>query len=192
MSPLRLNDDDDCVTSHSSMAELVLHLPEIEAAGSKKYSFALTVEWLAEQLAQTEFRAPKLARLELEAKSIGDDVVVSAVLSVTLVVPCARCNDDLDMPLELSFAHMLSARPQVGAVPEELELTPEDLDREYFSGDRIVLDILVRDQMLLAVPMRPLHDDGDCDPEIMARLGSPREGSDRRPSPFAALLKEKK
>src|SRR4030065_464925 len=68
---------------------------------------------------------------------------------------------DYSFPLTASWLHRplagLAARAR-GLRPEadELELTPEDLDREFFTGDRIVLDDLVREQLILEAPMQPL------------------------------------
>ena len=42
------------------------------------------------------------------------------------------------------------------ATVEELELTPEDLNRVVYVGDSIILDDFVRDQVLLEVPMQSL------------------------------------
>jgi uncharacterized protein len=59
------------------------------------------------------------------------------------------------LPVEHEFDIVLTPKPsEAGASTEELR--PEDLGLSYYSGDEINLDPLVREQVLLALPTRPL------------------------------------
>jgi uncharacterized protein len=68
---------------------------------------------------------------------------------------CSRCLKEFSLPVAHEFEIVLSPKPaQAGAATEELR--PEDLGLSYYSGDEINLEPLVREQMLLALPTRPL------------------------------------
>lgn len=171
------------------MARFTLHVADIEAKGRRDYHFAVPAEWLAEALADTELRPAtgEPGELSVSAKKLGDDVYLDGHLRAAVRLPCARCGEDMTLAIDLPLQQFLSPRPDTPSpMPEELELTPEDLDRDYYAGETIELDALVREQILLEVPMRPAHE-GGCDPEVEKILASSSE-SPKKESPFAALL----
>lgn len=178
------------------MATLILRIAEIESKGRIEARFPLTRAWLEEALAETELTVPhdgasekaggdEVGVAEVVAHMAGQDVVVQGQLNVALEVPCARCNEPLALALDVAFTQLSSPRPDRHELPEELELTPDDLDRDYFSGDELALDAMVREALLLEVPMRPLHDEADCDPAVVAALA---DAAARRPKGALAGL----
>lgn len=168
------------------MAEFKLSVAEIESLGRKEYSFAVGVEWLGAALADTDFRSgDEAGALEISGELVGEDILVRGSLVTSIVVPCSRCNEPLEHRVEEALTHVLTRTPET-RFPEELELNADDLDRDVFKGDFIELDELVREHILLSVPMQPTHDEGGCDPEVMKHLSKPGEGSKRK-SPLAAL-----
>ncbi|MCB9619299.1 MAG: DUF177 domain-containing protein [Sandaracinus sp.] len=178
------------------MAHLVLHLPEIESQGRKSYDLALTRAWLAEAFADTDLTIPDDAgenagRLVVDAQKAGDDVVLQGTLDAVVMTPCARCNAPVKLEVSMPFVHHLTPRPDHHELPEELELTPEDLELEHYGGDEIALDALVREAILLELPMRPLHPEGECDPEVEAALKAASEKAASGPLAGLAALKDK-
>ncbi|MCB9597484.1 MAG: DUF177 domain-containing protein [Sandaracinaceae bacterium] len=117
-------------------------------------------EWLASVLEGTGVGAHADApegHLTVKAQTQGVDVLVYGRVSSTLVTECSRCLEDAVIPVDTEIACLLTARgADLRPVPDELELTPEDLDRDFFTGDRIVLDDAVRENLLLEVPIQPL------------------------------------
>lgn len=180
----------------STMPELVLHLPEIEAQGRKSYDLTLSRAWLTSAFEGTDLSVPEDApepagRLVLDAQKAGDDVVLQGSLSAALRTPCARCNGPMRLDVAAPFVQHLTPRPAAGELPEELELTPEDLELEHYAGDEIALDALVREAILLEVPMRPLHPEGGCDPEVETILAESERRSAQGPLAGLASLKDK-
>lgn len=178
------------------MAHLVLHLPEIEAQGRKTYDLPLTRAWLTGAFEDTELGVPDDAseppgRLVIEAQKAGDDVVLQGELSAALLTPCARCNAPVRLDVAVPFTQHLTPRPAAGELPEELELTPEDLELEHYAGEEIALDALVREAILLEVPMRPLHAEGGCDPEVVAALAAVEQRAATSALAGLASLKDK-
>ena len=167
------------------MADFKLNVAEIESQGRKAYSFEVGVDWATTALADTDFDAGTApGALEVEAELVGEDILVRGSLVATIVVPCSRCNAPLEHRVAESLTHILT-RTSETRFPEELELSADDLDRDVFRGDFIELDELVREHILLSVPMQPTHDEAACDPEVVKHLAKP--GSSKRASPLAAL-----
>jgi uncharacterized protein len=139
--------------------EFVLHAQDIDETG-KRYDFAVRGAWLAQVLAGTDVKvdanAPEGA-LQIQAHRQGADVVIHGRVSAGLVTECSRCLEDARIPVDTELGMLLTKRAEhLRPEPDELELTPEDLDREFFTGDTIVLDEIVREHLLLEVPLKPL------------------------------------
>ena len=165
------------------MSAFVITIPEIESASEKAYAFAIAPEWLREALEGTGYSAADApdgeaaGTLDVVARSMGEDVLADVSAKATLRVPCARCNDEIDWPVAVDFTQLFVPR---GAYQEqhdleEIELSPEDLERETYAGEEIALDTIVRENLILEVPMTPRCPDGCSDPAIAAYLDRPRE-----------------
>ncbi|MEM9865024.1 MAG: DUF177 domain-containing protein [Myxococcota bacterium] len=167
------------------MASFVLKVPEIESKGKVHLSQTIAASWLKEALADTEFGAPEgfEGPLEVEARLVMDDILVEGRFSVALNVPCARCVEPIRLDLDGAFTQFFSRG--VASLPEELELTPEDLDRETFSGEEIALDSFIREFILLEVPMAPSCD-GQCGNVAVEQLLSKKNEAPKR-GPLAVL-----
>jgi len=88
----------------------------------------------------------------------GSEYVLSGKVTARAKVDCDRCLKALDIPVETEFS--------VEYVPEQeyessevAELHDEDLSQSVFRENRIDLDELVREQILLALPTRALCTD---------------------------------
>jgi uncharacterized protein len=92
----------------------------------------------------------------------------------SLVLQCQRCLEALQWPCEVEN-RLLLLRPGEAPPEDELENDAEDaLEVEPLTD----LLALVEDEVLLALPLVPRHD--DCDPPVKA-------GVDEEISPFAVL-----
>lgn len=141
------------------MSEFVLNVQDIDEAG-KHYDFPLRPEWLADALRGTDVRvheAAPVGRFAVRIHKQGADLVLQGRLTAGLAVECARCLGDARIDVATDVASLLTARAaDLRPQPDELELTPEDLEREFYSGDQVVLDAFVRENLLLEVPIKPL------------------------------------
>lgn len=98
---------------------------------------------------------------QLEVRPIEGALVVRGSISGTFQLTCGRCLglatitvDDPD--LRLTYLPRAETEPV-----EEEQLSLEDLDTYTFSGEEIDLEPLVREQLVLAIPMAPQCKD-DC------------------------------
>lgn len=83
------------------------------------------------------------------------DIRVAGDLSVRVEVPCARCLDPVVQNLSRKFD--LLYRPQgTDAGKEELSITAADAEISYYRGDGLLLEDVLREQVLLALPLKAI------------------------------------
>lgn len=176
------------------MPELVLNVHDLDEGG-KSYDFPLGREWLDRALGGTDVTAEAEGRFELVARKQGADVVVHGHLVASLTTECSRCLEPAHIPVDAQVTSLLTARrPELRPEPDEADLTPEDLDREFFTGDTIVLDSVVREHLLLEVPIQPLCSDACTGIPVPADVAGPADlraaagGVDPRLAPLLKLV----
>jgi uncharacterized protein len=130
-------------------------------AGGKDYRFIVRAPWIRGVLEDHE--ATATARdgvLAVRASKSGHDVVVHGTLDASLKVPCARCLEpfELEVNVDLSVLYVPGEKVKDAEQKGEVEytLTDGEADTLPFDGETVVLDDLVRDELLLGVPMIPL------------------------------------
>lgn len=144
------------------MAEFEIKVTELDAGG-KDFVFPIRASWLADQLealgeAREGLSAPDFdGELSFFAEQSGTDVILQGRVVGGLVAECSRCLGPAPIAVDTEIAMLLSARGKgIRPAPGEEDLSPDEIDREFYSGDQIVLDDAVREQLLLEVPMQPL------------------------------------
>jgi len=146
------------------MAELVLHVPDIDEAG-KDYAFELAAAWLDPQLADATLRLdPEFGpgSLAVHAQQNGSEYLVTGRLRAHLLTECSRCLGDAKVPVDVELAALYTrggakSGAHDRASDSELDIDEDDdLSRETFTGNDIALDDLVREHLVLEVPMQPL------------------------------------
>ncbi len=93
----------------------------------------------------------------------GKDILVTGEASAKALVECARCLSETSVDLKADLTQLFHPRAESARhLPEEVELTPDDFDRETFDGETVKLDGLVRELLLLELPMQTHCDDPSC------------------------------
>ncbi len=136
-------------------------------------------------------RQPIRARVHLVRWGIS--VKVTGRVETELSLTCDRCLDEFPFPVAEEINVLLEPVASVSRLKEEIRLSPEDLDVIFFDGETIEVDEVVREQILLAVPMRQLCRE-DCKglcPVCGENLNRHTCGCKRevKDSPFAILKK---
>ena len=81
------------------------------------------------------------------------DIRINGELSTTLELPCARCLEPVIQEVRRKFD--LLYRPLgADAGREELSVTGAEAEVSYYQGDGLLLEDAVREQVLLAVPLK--------------------------------------
>jgi uncharacterized protein len=133
-------------------------------AGGQAFAFPLRSAWIRGVLEGSNVDpAGTDGKLEVRLSKSGTDVVVRGSIRADLIVPCGRCLEPARVTvaeaistLAVPHASMRDARGEDG----EADLPPEDADMIPYDGDTLVLDYLVRDELLLGIPMIPLCSEG--------------------------------
>jgi uncharacterized protein len=104
--------------------------------------------------------------IAVRASKSGPDVVVHGTLDAELTTPCARCLEPARVKVhsDLSVLYVPASRLAGGRgepAAGEGELPDEEANTLPFEGETVVLDDLVRDELLLEIPMIPLCSE-DC------------------------------
>jgi uncharacterized protein len=85
----------------------------------------------------------------------GNEVALRGRLKSKLEVVCGRCLRPVELPIAADFSERF-VRAVSWAAEEQHELQAEDLNISVFDGEGIELDDLVREELLLAVPVNVL------------------------------------
>ena len=121
---------------------------------------------------------------------------VSGKASATPVLECSRCLKRFSFPIRDAVMDFALAPERLVESPGEHELGPAELDMEFYRGEELEPEEFIREQLLLAVPMVPLHSPGckglcpTCGTDRNeATCNCREEGLEREESPFAVLKK---
>jgi uncharacterized protein len=87
----------------------------------------------------------------------GMDVFVDGEFWANLDGTCSRCLIEYPFPLARRFNLLLAPISELGPLGERSgELREEDLSLSYYTGEEIDFSPLVQEQLILALPTRPL------------------------------------
>jgi len=99
---------------------------------------------------------PVIASLRVE--KVGATVHIKGRIDTVVELSCSRCARKYEYKVASGLD--LDLHPLKGASEEEKELQAGDLDVEFYSGDVVDITNLLREQVLLQVPMKPLCSEG--------------------------------
>jgi len=104
-------------------------------------------------------------------KDIVADIRLRGQFAATFRVPCARCVEPVDVPLKADFD--LIFRPLgVDGGAAERSITAPETEIGYYQKDSLLLEDVLREQVLLSLPVRTL-----CKPDCKGLC--PRCGQNR-------------
>ena len=98
--------------------------------------------------------------IKFSVTKLEPDYVVNGVLKAKALVPCARCAESFDFPIQsplnMALVHLKSAAQK--AVLEDESPDPEQ-DKNYFEGNEMDLAPIIEDQFLLSIPYQAYCED---------------------------------
>ena len=110
-------------------------------------------------------------RVDVKLEKSGDCIELDVNLDGTVTVPCDRCLAPLE--LEIGDTFRLSVKP--GDLPEDAQ--GYDLSQDVY------------DYTCLSLPLKRVHDEGCCDPDVVCHLGRD-EATVTGNKPFELLIKK--
>jgi uncharacterized protein len=147
-----------------------------------------------------EYRVVTPVDLSMDIEKAGGDAFrVTGHAATRLELPCSRCLEPFEVPVDARFE--LRYVPQAHAVAggEEREIREDDLTTAYYREGTLDVIEMLREQFQLALPMKPLCADscrGLC-PECGTNLNRGECGckpvwEDPRLAPLKSLLSRNK
>ncbi|MGA2448186.1 MAG: DUF177 domain-containing protein [Polyangiaceae bacterium] len=145
-------------------SEFLIPVHDLDAAG-RAMCLPIRVSWMRGAFEETDVGpADAEGRLDLRISRSGTDVIVRGALEAVVVVACSRCLE----PARIAVQEEISALAVHGTQEDRPTAAVRERDRDgdlreqvgsdliRYDGDTLVLDDVVRDVLLLGIPMLPL------------------------------------
>jgi uncharacterized protein len=100
--------------------------------------------------------SPVKARLRIE--KVGAEVMVKGDLTVEMKLQCSRCLKEFHRTLSLPVDVVYHPVEELTG-EERHEVTSEELDTDFYSGEELDLLNVLKEQIVLNATMKPLCDD---------------------------------
>ena len=138
-------------------------------------------ERLLEPLADVE--------VEMAFGSEGKRCFVEGTVKGTIYIECQRCMNAMPMKIDHTF--------KLGLIESEAQIPElrEDEEPLVVSDDEIAVADIVEDELLLLLPMVPMHPESECPAppvETNAATDAEEDSEERADNPFAQLAAIKK
>ncbi len=113
-------------------------------------------KWFRQLLAGGDAGGFSLEKLDVSCvvRKIRENIYIEGNIDAEGEMPCSRCLEMTEVFLKGPFKYTF--RPPSQDFKEEIELSLDDLDLEYYTGDIINIDKVVFEQVMLQIPMKPL------------------------------------
>jgi uncharacterized protein len=110
---------------------------------------------------QIEFTGDNLRQVEplqwnITAERAGEEIRVAGSLQTTMEASCGRCLEPARCDISKSFDLFFREREESMFDEDDIELSEEDTRTAFFSGTQLALADILREQVLLALPMKVL------------------------------------
>jgi uncharacterized protein len=107
------------------------------------------------RLPHIDFSLDKGARADLMIEKSGKSVLIRGRIQAQLILQCSRCLEDFRFPLN-SYCEVTLSPFEGESLPQETELKGDDLRSSYYYEGEIDLSGIIREQILLDIPYKPL------------------------------------
>ncbi len=96
----------------------------------------------------------------LSVKQAGQGIIhIAGKIQSAPVLECSRCLANYPFRIDTELSIDLAPMGALGTAGEH-ELARGELDMEFYSGDEIEPLDIIKEQLLISIPMVPLHDAG--------------------------------
>ena len=140
----------------------------------------------------------ELAHAEIKVRRSGDRIFCDGRARMSTLLECSRCLIEYTSDLNVVFNEVYLPAPETFE-EDEYELTLMASGSAYYSNDEIDFDGLITEQLLLALPMKPLCKEdcrgicSKCGEDLNNNLcGCKNDGIDPRWLPLKKLKKKLK
>jgi uncharacterized metal-binding protein YceD (DUF177 family) len=129
---------------------------DIDKYGSQRYE--RTYQFTTDELARIELVAIGPVSLVADARKgdIPAEYLADGSTAFAADFLCSRCIEPYPFANSLDFHLRFRPRPGLSEQNDEVEITPDELDIEFYSERSIPLRDLAAEQVQLSIPMKPL------------------------------------
>jgi uncharacterized protein len=134
------------------MAQYVVDLKDLQQKLSLEGAFDPgAIDFSAESMRQ---RSPLSWSATVERA--GEEIRLAGNLRVTMEMSCSRCLEPATSEIEKSFDLFFREHDEDLFDEDDIELTEEDTRTAFFAGTELAIGDVLREQVLLALPMKAL------------------------------------
>jgi len=137
---------------------MYLKLTEISEDG-QNVDQLLETSWLTEILkgaGSVDFKVLSNQSVTIRVQRMGLDILVNSNFKLEFESECSACLTQFRLQVPVIFSTTLKPKPkQASMLPQDMELAAEDLEEQFYEGDNIDLTRILREQIILALPMYP-------------------------------------
>jgi uncharacterized protein len=109
--------------------------------------------------AEDAYRIVAPVELDFDIHKDKDRFRLEGTLKTELELTCSRCLEPVRMPMDTAFDLRFHPATEM-STEHDREVPDADLETSYYRDDQIDLNELLREQFFLALPMKPLCQDG--------------------------------
>ena len=137
---------------------LQISIKSIPEAG-KDLSLDLGPEWFGRWREEDPGLEFAVARIngQVTLAQHASDILVRGSIEGHMELACSRCLESFTAPAAIDFDLLLVHGPPAAAADEDL--SPSDLDLDYYTGEIVDLESILREQIILMMPLKPLCDE---------------------------------
>jgi uncharacterized protein len=105
------------------------------------------------------YRVVAPVRLDFEIHKDKDRFRLTGTVQTEFELTCSRCLEPYRLPVDATFDMRYHPAADMSLEPDR-EVPEEDLETSYYRDEQIDLNELLREQFYLALPMKPLCQEG--------------------------------
>lgn len=158
-------------------------------AGGKEYAQPIPNAWLKNIFEESDASPIGDGAIDVRLSRSGSDVVVHGSAKAEVELPCSRCLEPVKVALTPEISVLMVPAAKIKH-DREHEMASSEADVLPYDGDSIVLDDLVRDDLVLEIPMIPLCSE-DCPGIASPHAKEEAKPVDPRLAPLLRLKRQK-
>ncbi len=108
------------------------------------------------ELAPEDIQILSPVKVEVKAEKHSLGIRVQGRFNAHGKVPCARCLESFEFSVSPEFELFYQPHDSRHPLTGEIELAEKDTNVSFFSGDGIEISNIIREQVLLSLPMKPV------------------------------------
>lgn len=127
----------------------------------------LAVDVSTEFAGESEFELSRSLEGFLEAVSTGNLLLITGEFQTGVIVGCARCGEaiETDVAFEVEEQFPVEGVPSSYSPQDHARIAETDEPYPLFEGNSLMVEALLRQDLIVAIPVQPLCQygwDGDC------------------------------